>query len=445
MASGDVIPILRIGDIVEVTDSGIVKRAILEKEDKKQRWRVRYPDFGAAEFDVSEVRLIEAHPIYQRPRVLKTVDDATGTVVSSVAPSSPEGLRLGAFVVVHGLVACVGLNGTSARIVGVRPPRSSSSEGVAGVIRYIVKFADDALKAIKATNLSVQHQKILSLDKMDEDSPIRVERPHKVRADDDGEDFDDDLQRAVRIPHLDLFVDELPYLYPFPCSWSIAEGCRVRQQANPGNPYCSPAFLRSAMFPQRNIDAHWHARTWVLLCTHETFNVKDETKPKFRGYTLAQCKHAFSLTGFEYRGPADVTGASSWSQEPMSLSEFSRRYGEPQVSESFRGHLEQGAPVRIAGDCLPVRCDHCHLFKEYGKMPQCECGEFFCSAECRLAEWENHKHICAQARTATGEVSLSTNRIWMLHEKGVTHDLEGRRIEDRYGSRAPEGYDGGYF
>jgi hypothetical protein len=112
---------------------------------------------------------------------------------------------------------------------------------------------------------------------------------------------------------------------------------------------------------------------------------------------------------------------------------------EKQVRERF-GELRQDRHARQALisegraefgrtlEFVPQRCGYCLRYAT--SMPVCECGESYCSPECRLADWDSHRKICAQAMP--GSMLRKVNKAWLVLRKGYTKDAEGRAIEIHY-------------
>ena len=191
-----------------------------------------------------------------------------------------------------------------------------------------------------------------------------------------------------------------------------------------------PRGMMGMVVNQRNLDAHYNQFKWVGHCLRPNLTKAEAEK----GLTLKEW--AFQC---EKAGQEKPRFAKRDEKQHKNFLEFQQEFGFPAPDPAYRPLGQQGK--RLDADA-PVECDFCGRYAPVSRMPACECGEFYCSAACRLADWQDHKTVCAQARDAAG-TSAMIDRIW-LAQRGVTHDLEGRQIDVPRGSRAPKIYsDGG--
>lgn len=222
-------------------------------------------------------------------------------------------------------------------------------------------------------------------------------------------------------------IEELPYLYPMGITWGIDEGYRTLEQAGVAEAIFQNEQMLYPLVNQKELDSHFNYFKWVGHCMSTTAeNGKGHTQ---KDYQL-MCEKSGSFFGtFSKSSKAHDPNST----EIIGFDKFVERWGHPQPNPNFRNSGLKGAPI---DEDAPVMCDFCHRYAIINEMPQCECGEYYCSAACRLADWESHKSICAQARD-TSELSATINRMW-LASRGVTHDLEGRLIDLKKGSEAPK-------
>jgi hypothetical protein len=175
------------------------------------------------------------------------------------------------------------------------------------------------------------------------------------------------------------------------------------------------------MMDQQEQDAMWQ-NLCHMLKAGDCHRTKAERKSVENRNTLRWWnKH---LTASFYH-PLDFSASSA--DVELNFPEVQQRFGQLHQNREARDvQIAQGnAELGRSFGFVSQSCDYCS--RHSASMPVCECGESYCSPECRLADWDGHKKICAQALPASTLRKL--NKAWLVLRRGYTVDVEGRTIE----------------
>jgi len=156
---------------------------------------------------------------------------------------------------------------------------------------------------------------------------------------------------------------------------------------------------------QRELDGHWVHWQWVAACADGL----EESKLR----TLGEWNAINSAAGCRLFPSKPGTGSG----ERFDFDVIKRHYGQPRRAALGEPSYDD-----------PIGCDFCGLLGL--DIPQCECGETYCSAACRLAGWEDHASICGMAICGNQSYNRVTRLYW-TNECGLDKDLEGVPIDIR--------------
>eukprot|EP00392_Amoebophrya_sp_AT5.2_P007806 g7825.t1 len=220
----------------------------------------------------------------------------------------------------------------------------------------------------------------------------------------------------------------LPYLYPKRPQWSAAGAKKlvttdpVLKKLWPGKKKRDFEAQLPAIMTQLESDLLWKHACWLMHVYYP-----DGYASQKEGLTLAEYQTLFKKAGMQVgRGGFAAAGGKK-----MPFNELMQCCGQPQAAYPPRTDEYLGT----LPDFVPLLCDHCHEYKRNDEILQCECGEFYCSAECRLADWEaGHRAMCAQALMMRGTAG-QLDRAW-LKANGISKDAEGRELSVEHGSGA---------